>query len=77
MRLGRPLCDYAADMPGWQNARAPLGILPVNVVSESSSIGALTALAVLFLHLLSSGTLLPAASVLFLNRCMHSRAACL
>jgi DNA-binding CsgD family transcriptional regulator len=45
----------------------PLGILLVNVVSVSSSIGALTALAVLFLHLRSRGVLLLAASVLFLT----------
>jgi DNA-binding CsgD family transcriptional regulator len=45
----------------------PLGILLVNVVSLSSSIGALTALAVLFVHLRSRGVLLLAASVLFLT----------
>ena len=45
----------------------PLGILLVNVVSVSSSIGALTALAVLFVHLRSRGVLLLAASVLFLT----------
>jgi DNA-binding CsgD family transcriptional regulator len=44
----------------------PLGILLVNVVSVSSSIGALTALAVLYAHLRSRGVLLLAASVLFL-----------
>jgi len=45
----------------------PLGILLVNVVSLSSSIGALTALAVLFAHLRSRGVLLLAATVLFLT----------
>jgi DNA-binding CsgD family transcriptional regulator len=45
----------------------PLGILLVNVVSVSSSIGALTALAVLYAHLRSRGVLLLAASVLFLT----------
>jgi DNA-binding CsgD family transcriptional regulator len=45
----------------------PLGILLVNVVSLSSSIGALTALAVLYAHLRSRGVLLLAASVLFLT----------
>jgi DNA-binding CsgD family transcriptional regulator len=45
----------------------PLGILLVNVVSVSSSIGALTALVVLFLHLRSRGVLLLAVSVLFLT----------
>jgi DNA-binding CsgD family transcriptional regulator len=44
-----------------------LGILLVNVVSVSSSIGALTALAVLYAHLRSRGVLLLAASVLFLT----------
>lgn len=44
----------------------PLGILLVNVVSLSSSIGALTALAVLYAHLRSRGVLLLAAAVLFL-----------
>ena len=44
----------------------PLGILRVNVVSVSSSIGALTALAVLYAHLRSRGVLLLTASVLFL-----------
>jgi DNA-binding CsgD family transcriptional regulator len=44
----------------------PLGILLVNVVSVSSSIGALTALAVLYAHLRSRGVLLLAAAVLFL-----------
>jgi DNA-binding CsgD family transcriptional regulator len=45
----------------------PLGILIVNVVSVSSSIGALTALAVLYVHLRSRGVLLLAATVLFLT----------
>ena len=45
----------------------PLGILLVNVVSVSSSIGALTALAVLYVHLRSRGVLLLAAAVLFLT----------
>ncbi len=45
----------------------PLGILLVNVVSLSSSIGALTALAVLYAHLRSRGVLLLAATVLFLT----------
>jgi DNA-binding CsgD family transcriptional regulator len=45
----------------------PLGILLVNVVSVSSSIGALTALAVLYAHLRSRGVLLLAATVLFLT----------
>lgn len=45
----------------------PLGILLVNVVSVSSSIGALTALAVLYAHLRSRGVLLLAAAVLFLT----------
>ena len=45
----------------------PLAILLVNVVSVSSSIGALTALAVLYAHLRSRGVLLLAASVLFLT----------
>jgi DNA-binding CsgD family transcriptional regulator len=43
-----------------------VGILLVNVVSLSSSIGALTALAVLYAHLRSRGVLLLAAAVLFL-----------
>ena len=45
----------------------PLGILLANVVSLSSSIGALTALVVLFLHLRSRGVLLLATSVLLLT----------
>jgi DNA-binding CsgD family transcriptional regulator len=45
----------------------PLGTLLVNVVSVSSSIGALTALAVLYAHLRSRGVLLLAATVLFLT----------
>jgi len=45
----------------------PLGILLVNVVSVSSSIGALTALAVLYAHLRSRGVLLLAATILFLT----------
>jgi DNA-binding CsgD family transcriptional regulator len=45
----------------------PLGILLVNVVSVSSSIAALTALAVLYAHLRSRGVLLLAAAVLFLT----------
>jgi hypothetical protein len=45
----------------------PLGILLVNVVSVSSSIGALTALIVLYLHLRSRGVLLLAASVFLLT----------
>jgi len=45
----------------------PLGILLFNVVSVSSSIGALTALAVLYAHLRSRGVLLLAAAVLFLT----------
>jgi DNA-binding CsgD family transcriptional regulator len=45
----------------------PLGILLVNVVSVSSSIGALTALAVLYVHLRSRGVLLLGASLLFLT----------
>jgi DNA-binding CsgD family transcriptional regulator len=45
----------------------PLGLLLVNVVSVSSSLGALTALVVLYLHLRSRGVLLLAASVLFLT----------
>lgn len=44
----------------------PLGSLLVNVVSLSTSLGALTALAVLYAHLRSRGVLLLAASVLFL-----------
>jgi len=44
-----------------------LGILLVNVVSVSSSIGALTALAVLYAHLRTRGVLLLAATVLFLT----------
>jgi DNA-binding CsgD family transcriptional regulator len=44
----------------------PLGILLVNVVSVSSSIAALIALAVLYAHLRSRGVLLLAAAVLFL-----------
>jgi hypothetical protein len=43
----------------------PPGILLVNVISASSSIDALTALAVLFVHLHSRVVLLLAASVLF------------
>jgi DNA-binding CsgD family transcriptional regulator len=45
----------------------PLGILIVNIVSVSSSISALTALAVLYAHLRSRGVLLLAACVLFLT----------
>jgi len=45
----------------------PLGILLVNVVSVSSSIGALTALGVLYAHLRSRGVLLLAAAVLLLT----------
>jgi len=45
----------------------PLGILLLNVVSVSSSIGALTALAVLYVHLRSRGVLLLAAAVLCLT----------
>jgi DNA-binding CsgD family transcriptional regulator len=45
----------------------PLGILVLNVVSLSSSIGALIALAVLYAHLRSRGVLLLAAALLFLT----------
>ena len=45
----------------------PLGILLANVVSVSTSIGALAALIVLYLHLRSRGVLLLAASVLLLT----------
>jgi DNA-binding CsgD family transcriptional regulator len=45
----------------------PLGILLVNVVSVSSSIGALTALAMLYVHLRTRGVLLLATTVLFLT----------
>ena len=45
----------------------PLGILLVNVVSVSTSIGALTALAVLYLHLRTRGVLLLGLAVLFLT----------
>ena len=44
-----------------------LGILLLNVVSVSSSIGALVALAVLYAHLRSRGVLFLAAAVLFLT----------